>query len=146
MDPEKQRQKALERFKAFYESSNYQQGGAVVTRHQAKNQEPTVTVPLSKTPIITTKRKLQDVIQGSKKQRVLSPVATSSRTFEENTYPPTAGEDDGLMDYEKDDGSETVLFDTSTTVYEDKNLQVNVIKEMFKRQKIFNIEDHSYVM
>jgi len=147
MDPEKQRQKALERFKAFYESTEYQQGGAALTRNQAKNKNQPENQPLSNTPVITTKRRLQDVTQVNKKQRVQSPVESSSHTFQENTFlPSTTGKDDELMDYEREDGSQTVLFDTSTTVYEDSNLQVNVIKEMFKRQKIFNIEDHSYVM
>ena len=157
MDLEKRQQRALERFKAFYESEDYQnsqQGGAVVTRNQAKNKNSVENVTQSQNSVITsTKRKLEDVVRVSKKTktsedayRVQSPVAGTSSSFQHKPFSPQAAENDEVqMDYEGED-SEPELFDRATTVYEDDNLQVFVVKEMFKRQKIFRIEDHSYVM
>ena len=151
MDLEQRRQKALERFKAFYDSAEYQQGGAVLTRNQAKNRD--TIEPPSQNPVITSKkRKFEDVIPVSKKAksddtvRVQSPVAGTSFSFQQSQLSPQTADNEEQMDYEREDGSEPELFDRATTVYEDDNLQVNVVKEMFKRQKLFRIEDHSYVM
>ena len=142
------RKQYLAHLRNVYESSNYQQGGAVVTRHQAKNSDTVGTVPLSNHPVITSKkRKLEDVVSVSNKKSkeahtATSPVPGPSSSLEENPLPPQNTEDD----LETEEGNENEPFDTVTTIYEDNNLQVNVVKEMFKRQKIFRIEDHSYVM
>ena len=137
-------------FKNFniLQNPHLQVGGAVVTRSgQANRGDQLQNETENRTPVIfSKKRKLQDVIAVSKKkksdeplppaQRVESPLPGSSRDVQE----------DGLMDYDGEDTAETGLFDTVTPVYEDGNLEVNVVKEMFRRQKVFRIEDHSYVM
>ena len=137
-------------FKNFniLQNPHLQVGGAVVTRSgQANRGDQLQNGTENRTPVIfSKKRKLQDVIAVSKKkksdeplppvQRVESPLPGSSRDVQE----------DGLMDYDGEDTAETGLFDTVTPVYEDGNLEVNVVKEMFRRQKVFRIEDHSYVM
>jgi len=138
----------------FRQIINDQQGGAI-TRSQAKENPPNEIVG----PLLPTKRKRklesQEIVSEIKKlkpsaaeepesQVPPSPVATSSKKFIETTLPMES--DDDLMDYERTDGSENELFKTSTTVYEDDLLEINVVKEMFRRQKIFSIEDHSYVM
>jgi hypothetical protein len=141
------RKKYLAHLKKIYESSHYQKGGAI-TRNQAKNSNTVQTVPVSNHPvIISNKRKLEDVVSVSNKKAknlntVKSPIPGTSSSFQENPLSPDITEDE----FEREEGNETEPFDTVTTVYEDNNLQVNVVKEMFKRQKIFRIEDHSYVM
>jgi len=143
------RQKYMAYFQKIYESPGYQQGGAVVTRNQAKKSETVdkVTQSNSTAIISNNKRKHEDVVRVANKkikvaQQVSSPVAGTSSSFQESILSPETMQND----YEMEDGSKIKLFDRVTTVYEDDNLQVNVVKEMFKRQKIFKIEDHSYVM
>lgn len=121
-----------------------QQGGAVVTRNQAKKGEDIQNAAQSNpSVIISRKRKLQDIIPISKKKKIAvetnqqsqSPIPGSSRNFEDEN-----------QDYLRDDDDEGTLFDSVTKIYEDENLEVNVVKEMFRKQRIFRIQDHNFVM
>lgn len=127
-----------------------QQGGAVVTRNQAKRGDQIENVAQTNKPVIFSKRRrLQDVIPILKQrkiseepvQRIQSPLPSTSRNNDENF------EDSQPLDYEReDDEGEIGPFNSVTPVYEDSNLVVNVVKEMFRRQKVFKIQDHSFVM
>ena len=144
----------LDYMKKIHASDSYQQGGAVVTRNQAKNTDNPNTKQIIIPVISQRKRKFEDVVPEDNKRKKKeeeipsdqpqSPLAGPSN---ENKSPATSdNNNDDLMDYEREDGSEIHLFDTVTKIYEDNNLEVNVIKEMFRRQKVFSIEDHSFVM
>lgn len=129
------------------QSEAEQSGGAVTTRNQARQGSSTTeNIESTNKPVITSKkRKFEDVLPVSNKRK--SPEPEPSTSFQNLPSPPLLPEEDeDLTDYEREEGSQPELFDTVTTVYEDDTFQVNVVKEMFKRQKIFAIEDHSYVM
>ena len=116
-----------------------------------------ITSNANKSPEIVKKRNRKDVERFAKRQKMRdmakSPIPSTSTNPPPAPYPPSPNWSSGdekniseLTDYEENDGSEVQLFDTVTKIYENEDLEVYVVKTMFKRQKIFRVQDHNYCL
>ena len=116
-----------------------------------------ITSNANKSPEIVKKRNRKDVERFAKRQKMRdmakSPIPSTSTNRPPAPYPPSPNWSSGdekniseLTDYEENDGSEVQLFDTVTKIYENEDLEVYVVKTMFKRQKIFRVQDHNYCL
>jgi hypothetical protein len=135
-----------------FENETVQTGDGVVTRQQAAAEN----ITLNKSPE-NVKRNRKDVERFAKRQKLRdvqkSPIPSTSTNPPPAPHPisPNWSSDDEketseLIDYEKNDSSEVQLFDKVTKIYENEDLEVYIVKTMFKRQKLFRVQDHNYCL
>ena len=110
-----------------------------------------ITSNANKSPEVGKKRNRKDVERFAKRQKIRgrakSPIPSTSKNAPPSPNWSTEDEEiSELTDYEKNDGSKLQLFDTVTKIYENQDLEVYVVKTMFKRQKIFRVQDHNYCL
>ena len=137
-----------------FESELNQSGEGVVTRRQAAADNLIESTSSKKSPE-TVKRNRKDEERFAKRQKIRdmpkSPIpSTSTNPPPLPPLSPNWSTDDekesALINYEEADGSEVQLFDKVTKIYENEDLEVFVVKTMFKRQKRFRVQDHNYCL
>jgi hypothetical protein len=122
-----------------------QQGEGVTTRSKDKVPPPQTSArPTKRT---ATPDYVDDGAIPSTSKQYHPPKTKKAKTFNtelpSETVSPSASV---ILDVDLGEENENDLFSEETKIFENKSLKVYVVKEDHKRQKIFRIEDHLYVV